>query len=271
VSKNKFVAKIRTTISSDLSAETLFASDRTCCVCRERGRPIQIHHIDENPANNVIKNLSVLCLECHNETQIKGGFSRKLNAPVVIKFRDEWLETVQKRRNLADEIAVKRQVGETSLSQQVENYSHRTITHSEPEEPPIDYINALPELKKALLRQAKPKWDTAVTTTVVQASYDYIDSLTSVLITLAKYFSPVQFGIQSPNEYFSEIISSRFLWHRTLAEPYGPGTGGTIVNINVCGGVISDVEKMVEDVVMALVGYDETFDWRGWSIRWRKE
>ena len=122
-----------------------------------------------------------------------------------------------------------------------------------------------------MFRQAKPKWDTGVTTTVVQASYDYIDSLTSVLITLAKYLSPAQFGNQSPNEYFSEIISSRFQWHRTLAEPYGPGTGGTIVNINICGGVISDVEKMVEDMVMALVGYDETFDWRGWPIRWRKE
>jgi len=81
--------KIRTQILSNLTAEVLFKSDNTCCICRERGRKIQIHHIDENPNNNIFENLAVLCLECHNETQIKGGFGRRLDAPVVIKYRDE--------------------------------------------------------------------------------------------------------------------------------------------------------------------------------------
>lgn len=265
------MVKIRTPIPSDLAADVLFASDNTCCVCEERGKTIQIHHIDENPSNNTFENLSILCLECHNDTQIQGGFGRKLNAPSVIKYRDEWLERVKQRRNLADEIAVKRQVGTETLSEHVETIKQSPIEKTELKEPPLDYINSLPDFKAALLRQAQPKWDTGVTGTMVQASYDYIDSLRGILVTLASYYSPKQFGNQTPQEFFSVIIASRFQWNRTIAEPDGPGTGGTIVNVTCGGNVIKDVENMIEDMVMALVGYDDEFDWRTWQKRWRGE
>jgi len=263
------MAKIRTPMPSDLAADVLFASDNTCCVCRERGKTLQIHHIDEDPSNNVFGNLSALCLECHNETQIKGGFGRKLNAQLVTKYRDEWLERVNLRRNLVDEMAVKRQVSDVSLSQQIEEISESHIQHTQLKDPPMDYINSLPDFKAALLLQAQPKWDTGVTATMVQANYDYIDSITGILVTLANYYSPKQFGNQTPQKYFSEIIASRFQWHRAIAEPDGPGTGGTIVNVTCGGSVIADVEKMVEDMVMALVGYDDEFDWKGWPKRWQ--
>ena len=90
--------KRRAEIPRHTEAQVQFASDRTCCVCRIKGKPFQIHHIDENPANNDFKNLAVLCLECHNETQIRGGFGRKLNAEQVILYRDDWLIQVAKTR-----------------------------------------------------------------------------------------------------------------------------------------------------------------------------
>ena len=204
------MAKIRTSIPGDLAADVLFASDNTCCVCRERGKSLQIHHVDEDPSNNVFENLSVLCFQCHDNTQIIGGFGRKLNAPLVTRYRDEWLERVVLRRNLADEMAVSRQVGSASLSQQVEALPQLATKHEQLKEPSIAYINSLPEFKAALYRQAQPNWDTGVTATMVQANYDYIDALTGILVTLASYYSPGQFGTQSAQEYFSEIISSRF-------------------------------------------------------------
>lgn len=262
------MTKNRVQIPSDLAADVMFTSDRTCCVCCERGKAVNIHHIDEDPSNNTIDNLSIMCLECHNDTQLKGGFGRKLNAPLVIKYRDEWIDKVSERRKIADEMAVSRQVGVTSISQQIEKAVTKPHLPLELKDHPMDYINSLPEFKAALLYQAQPKWDTGVTATIVQATYDYIDSLTGVLVTLSNYYSPVQFGELSPQEYFSEIISSRFQWHRTVAEPHGPGTGGTIVNVTVGGSVMSDLGKMVEDMAMALVGYDDSFDWRGWPKRW---
>lgn len=258
--------KNRVGIPSDLSADVMFASDRTCCVCRERGKTLQLHHIDENSSNNIFENLSVLCLECHNDTQVKGGFGRKLNSSLVIKYRNEWLDRVNQRRNLADEMAVKRQVGETSL-----DHSTLILKHTQLLDSPLDYIQSLPGYRLALLREAQPKWDTGTTLTMVQASYDYIDALNGVLVALAEYYSPMQFDNKTPQEYFSEIISSRFQWHRTIAEPHGAGTGGTIVNIVCSGNVISDVEKMVEDIVMSLVGYVDSFNWEVWTKQWRGE
>jgi 5-methylcytosine-specific restriction endonuclease McrA len=70
--KTTFTAKHRTPIPDDLAAEVLFVADRTCCVCQERGKAIQIHHIDENPSNNTFENLAVLCPQCHNDTQLVG-------------------------------------------------------------------------------------------------------------------------------------------------------------------------------------------------------
>jgi tetratricopeptide (TPR) repeat protein len=90
--------KDRQAIPNDIAARALFHADRTCCVCRVRGKPVQIHHIDENTANNDIKNLSVLCFDCHRETQISGGFDRKLGPDQVILYRDDWNRLVAHAR-----------------------------------------------------------------------------------------------------------------------------------------------------------------------------
>ena len=260
---------IRTPIPSNIAVEILFVSDNTCCVCRERGKTLQIHHIDDNPSNNVPENLAVLCLECHNKTQIKGGFGRRLNVSLVIKYRDDWLKRVKLRRDLADEKAVKKQVGKETLSEQVETFMELPIKHTKLKEPVSKYINSLPAFKAALLRQAQPKRDTGVTATMVQANYDYIDSLKGILVALASYYLSKQFGDQTPQEYFSDVIASRFQWYRTILEPHGPG--GTIVNVICSGSVLEDTENMIEDMVRALAGDNDGFNWENWLKRWRGE
>lgn len=88
----------RVQIPTEVAARVLFLSDRICCVCRIRGKPVQIHHIDENPGDDSIDNLAVLCFDCHRETQIRGGFDRKLNADQVILYRDDWYRIVAQQR-----------------------------------------------------------------------------------------------------------------------------------------------------------------------------
>lgn len=92
------MAKKRTTIPAHIAAKAIFLSDRTCCVCRIVGKKIQIHHIDENPSNNELSNLSILCFECHTETMIKGGFHRKLDTEQVILYKDDWIKKVSQKR-----------------------------------------------------------------------------------------------------------------------------------------------------------------------------
>lgn len=88
----------RKLIPSSIAAQVLFNSDRTCCVCREKDKSVQIHHIDGNNADFNISNLAVLCLDCHTNTQISGGFHRKLDAEQIILYRDDWISIVAQNR-----------------------------------------------------------------------------------------------------------------------------------------------------------------------------
>jgi tetratricopeptide (TPR) repeat protein len=90
--------KLRVPIPPELSAQALFLSDRTCCVCRIRGKPVQIHHIDDDPSHNELNNLAVLCFDCHRDTQLRGGFDRKLDAEQIILYREDWNRLVGQSR-----------------------------------------------------------------------------------------------------------------------------------------------------------------------------
>jgi hypothetical protein len=92
------LTKKRILIPKAIAAKVLFSSDRTCCVCRIAGKKIQIHHVDDDPSNNDPVNLSVLCLDCHADTQVKGGFGRQLDAEQVTLYRDDWYRIVATRR-----------------------------------------------------------------------------------------------------------------------------------------------------------------------------
>ena len=262
------MTKHRTQIPTDVAAEIQFDCDRTCCVCGERGKATHIHHIDGDRSNNRIDNLSILCLEHHNQAHTHGSFSRQLTKEVVTKYRNEWIARVTERRREADRIAVERAVGPLISTPRV---PHRESESADvmPKRDALEYINTLPGLKEDLLRKAQPEWDSGVTARMVQASYGYIDNLSGILSALASYYPDGHFRDRDPHPFFAEQIAARFEWHRSHAEPSGPGTGGTIVNVICCGEVQADVEKMVEDMVKSIMSYDDEFDWKRWPILWK--
>ena len=139
--------------------------------------------------------------------------------------------------------------------------------------PSVAYINSLPTFRLAVLEQIQPMLDTGITSKMVQGNYDYIEALTTILVTLAGYYSPKNFEDQTPQEFISDIIDCRFRWHYTIIEPHGPGTGGTMVRVLVPTHVASDIEIMVEDMVFSLVtlgaGLGDDFDFDTWRKSWR--
>ena len=50
----------RTKIPEPIEARILFLNRHTCCVCHEKNKDVQIHHIDGNNANHKLHNLAVL-------------------------------------------------------------------------------------------------------------------------------------------------------------------------------------------------------------------
>lgn len=268
--------KIRISIPDDIAAEILFLSDRTCCVCNVRGKQVQIHHIDENPTNNTIDNLSVLCFDCHDQTMIKGGFGRKLEANQITKYRNEWIERVKLRKTKADEIASIQTVTGSNEAIIVTNaFEGDFLDYKTYDDPDLlkDYLDKILLVNQVQLTIAQTKWDTGITAVMNQGNYDMIDFYEEVLIELSTFYPNGHFNKKTPKEYFSELISSRFLWHRLVLEPEGAGTGGTIVSTMTGGYVMKDLMKMIVDIVNSLLfpyEIDEQIDLSNWREEWLK-
>lgn len=269
------MTKHRTQIPNDLAFDVMFAADRTCCICEDisRGRSVQIHHIDKDPSNNTFENLAVLCLQCHSEAHVRGGFGRKLTPTDIKNHKDKWLKNIAFRRKSAKEMAISGRVGEFSMGQQIGAKSRVKFQKTPVKDYPDAYINSLPDFRLALLRETRRQREELgeSTLTIVQTNTGYIDALTGILVTLAAdYYVPECFGNQSPQEFFSEIISSRYRLYSIIAEPDGPGTGGTIVPIRKQSSLIADVEKLVEILVEG--NWEERYsEYEDWQKRWRSE
>jgi hypothetical protein len=273
------MSKTRIGIAEATAAEVLFASDRTCCVCRERGKPVQIHHIDDDPANNASPNLAVLCLYCHNNTQLKGGFDRKINAAQVVLFRDDWVGRVRFRRDVADQLAAGSQPASApeippapeaprlTPQKRARDESYRAWERRVPLI--LGYVELLPSIRKDAYRRAQSLWDTGITSEMMQGNYDLVEVLQDILIRLSEFYPERHFGPKGARTYFHELITSRFEWHRSCLEPMGPGMHGTVVGPTVGGCVIGDLEEMIEQMVSALTENEEVFDGGAWRRGWR--
>ena len=69
-------------------------------MCRVPGRKTQLHHIDEDPANNTFENLAVLCTDCHSEAHTRHAFARNLSVDVIRKYNQNWRAIVHARLSL---------------------------------------------------------------------------------------------------------------------------------------------------------------------------
>jgi len=236
--------KLRTPVPAEIAAAVMYAHDRTCCVCRQPGLTVQIHHVDDDPTNHDPDNLAVLCLEDHNRTQVRGGFGRRLSAAEVRIFRDKWLEHVRQRRARAEELAAQA-MARVSVTPPAQPHGSFLM-------PPAAFIASLPAIRKEALIRAQQHWPSWATADVMNRQYEYIEALRGILTALAAFYPSNHFNNQPAQEYFVEVINSRFLWHRARLEPEGPGSGGTMIGPMVVASVAADVEGMIVDLVLSL-------------------
>lgn len=88
----------RKRIPNAVADSVIFESDRTCCVCQNPHKPVQVHHLDGDHSNYEPRNLAVLCLDHHDEATRGPGLGRGLSAGQIRLYRDAWLRRVRGRR-----------------------------------------------------------------------------------------------------------------------------------------------------------------------------
>lgn len=252
---------MRVPIPDEIAAKVLFLHDRTCCVCNEPGKGVQIHHIDEDASNNEPSNLCVLCFQHHEETQIRGGFGRKLRAVDVVTYRDDWLRRVADRRTAADKILLER-VTAIPPEADSEHWSRPS------NEALATFLNTLPDVYADIRRTASPFLGSVVRSDMLHGLQMVIDVLSQSWIRLAAWFPPKHFGGLRADEYVSKFIAERYNWNLALCEPDGPGSGGREAAINASADTLNDLEGAIFDTVRQLGIWLEDFDFAAWRRRW---
>lgn len=264
----------RTEIPPDVAAHVHFLADRTCCVCRERGKGLQLHHLDGVPTNHSLENLAALCLECHSKTQIRGGFCRTLDAHQVAEFRDDWYRRVATRRDRADELASSAAARAPEDPKSVPRaFPAASVHRAGPQLRGVAllaYIQAIPAVREAAYAAARPLWDSGSTANMMAGSYDVIDVFERVIAELALAYPERHFADSETRDFISATVSSRFEWHRAHLEPDGTGSRGTAIGPEAAAHVITDIEAMVLDMVHSLTADEAAFALDAWEMRWEE-
>ena len=259
------MAKHRVPIPERVSAAIMFASDRTCCVCNMRGKAVQIHHIDEDPANNDPGNLAVLCLDDHDLTQISGGFGKKLSAAVVRKYRDAWLDRVQTRRKEADKAFVEHLAG-------VELPDEPSVGAAEGWTAPSEatlfaYIDHLPVALAAIHAAEDPQYENGTTGDANEAADKILSELELMWVYLSRWYPPGHFGEEAA-QYINKYRAERYEFHGALLY-VGGELHGTMTYRWPAWSTIRDMEYCVRSTVVALTRLS-SFDLPSWLERWQK-
>lgn len=80
----------RPSIPQKIVDNLMFVNDHSCCLCREKGKHVQIHHIDGDVSNNNPTNLAVLCLECHSKVTGNEGLGRRYAPGKIVQYKKTW-------------------------------------------------------------------------------------------------------------------------------------------------------------------------------------
>lgn len=263
------MAKLRVPIDDDVAAGLLYEADRTCCICGIPGRRTQIHHIDEDPSNNDPPNLAVICFECHDQTQLRGGFGRRLDAAQVRRFKQEWATRVAERRAEADRAVLPPRA--------LPDVPPSVSAWKSPEVPDRaglpTYVRQLPTLRRLAFEASRAGWDSGVTVEMMRGWSRVIDVYTTILETLASYYPVDHLEGQRARDYLSEVVASRFRWHRVHLSTEGQGSSGTIVGPMAAASVAADLSRMIDDMVSSLTVFEwnnPEFDLVAWRNSWEE-
>jgi hypothetical protein len=246
----------------------MFDSDRTCCVCTTRGRPVQLHHIDDDPTNHDESNLAVLCFDCHRDTQVSGGFDRKLDAHQVTLYRDDWKKRVHNRRKNSEvpQDWMKNDSGDADHSNDSDD---RLVSFAESGQLDLEVlIRTLPERRRQAYLRAQPGWDTGVTAEMLEANGTVMQSLQEMLLELMDYVAGDRLDETERRAVLEKQVNARIEWHQLSVRAYEPGSG-TLARVTLGSRVIGDLESMVEQVVFRLASGRSGFNYHSWKDAWR--
>jgi hypothetical protein len=134
----------------------------------------------------------------------------------------------------------------------------------------VRLFQSLPDLKAIAIRTAQPGWDTGTTVEMRKATYDAVDFYEIIWLKLAEFYPVKHFGKDGATSHIRSYVRERYKFHWAKHERGGPGTGGTIVGVLTGGDVMHDLDRLIVETALAVVGYRDDFDFDAWRARWKE-
>ncbi|BAV06789.1 HNH endonuclease [Filimonas lacunae] len=268
----------RIPIDEEVAAKLLYHSSNTCSICNEAAKPAQVHHINENKADNSIENLVVLCLNCHSLVHQKGGFARGYSEQTIKEYKSNWLKRVQYRRDETDRIASLQSVTSNvsllnpmediaTIDLDRESISCNPFLNDDQAKELTTYVFKIAEIRQIILKYAKEKIDSGILSENSDGIASILHFYEGVYVVLCKFYPDEHFSGHEPRQYFSECVAAFEKWHYKLMTRSGVENMGSIEGGFVRYGAMQKAELMVVDLIKALLYYSGG-DINKWEAAW---
>ncbi|MBL7732300.1 MAG: HNH endonuclease [Chitinophagaceae bacterium] len=260
----------RRRIEIEMTDMMMFESNRTCCVCNEPYKAVQIHHIDGNPGNNEYNNLVILCLSCHDKAHIKGGAGRGWTKGELLKYKEDWIRRVKKRKNDADKLASIQSVPNYENSESKE-YALYELDYVDPNDGFTlrNYLLKILLVHNAQWKLAKIEFDEPGG--VILGITNMLAFYESVLVKLSTFYPKDHFLNKHPQIFFNEQIATRSDFYGFVAHPFG--WAGTMERDSALMRTLEDVKNMIgimgDHLIFNCTSIDLE-DLENWGVAWNK-
>jgi hypothetical protein len=142
-----------------------------------------------------------------------------------------------------------------------------TLLHAKDKD--LKLIKQLPQRLTEARVKAHKGWDTGVTATMKNASYQYNEVLAAMISDLIKTYYPKD---QIPQENITDYLKALYTIHHFKQDTGNPSgeSQGTMAGLEVISEVSTELEQTVADMVGAIVSEETDFDLKGWQKKWKK-
>jgi uncharacterized protein YaaR (DUF327 family) len=184
---------MRKKLSEKTEAEILFYNRHICCICNEKNKDVQVHHIDEDNSNNELSNLAVLCLDCHSKVTGTRGLGRRYSSVELRRYKSEWESTVKESYGISPR-QVKRAA--TKIEKQLFTFEIKRIIY--------DMISTDDSKLASLNKNFEMLWQIAILEGMEKVIIDQL-GFAYALTAITEKNKPVALGRHLPN-FFGYLV-----------------------------------------------------------------
>jgi hypothetical protein len=130
-------------------------------------------------------------------------------------------------------------------------------------------IEQLPKRLADAKMQSRKGWDSGVTSTMKEATYDYNNALVANIKDLVRTYYPKEFLTEEEIDGYLKALYDMHRFKESAANPSGE-SHGTAASLDVPSIVSGDLENTISDMVKAIVSDDPKFDFKGWKKKWQQ-